>query len=131
EPGAPAVDLESRLEVLLVQQGFGPGFLESIDLDGVHAGQFAFPHEGQPGTTDADIERRLAISAHQQVRAVESLPSEMQPQPIGQNVWQLIDENVQLLFRAQADALEVAMSMPDLDIASGLRTQVPVGANEP
>lgn len=131
EPGAPAIDLVSALEVGLVQQGFGPGFLESIDLDAVHAGEFAFPHDGQPGTTDADVELRLAVSAHQPVRALESLPSEMQPQPIGNDVWQLIDGEVQLLFRAQTDALEIAMSMPDLDVASGLRQRVPAGPNEP
>ncbi|MFO7564154.1 MAG: hypothetical protein R6X02_16025 [Enhygromyxa sp.] len=131
EPGAPAVNLESLLEVVLVQQGFGPGFLESIDLDAVHAGEFAFPHEGQPGTTTADVELRLALSAHQPVRAIESLPSEMQPQPLGQDVWQLIEDDLQLLFRAQSDSLEIAMSMPDLDRATGLRQQVSAGANEP
>ncbi len=131
EPGAPPINLRSLLDVGLVQEGFGPGFLASIDLDGVHAAEFAFPHDGQPGTTDADIELRLAMSAISPVRAIESLPAEIQPQPIGQNIWQIVDNDVQLLFRAQSDALEIAMTMPDLDVASGLRAKVPVGPTEP
>ncbi|HVI03732.1 MAG TPA: hypothetical protein VM869_33800 [Enhygromyxa sp.] len=130
EPGAPPINLKSLLEVGLVQEGFGPGFLESIDLDAVHAVEFAIPHDGQP-QSDADIELRMALSATQPVRAVESLPADMRPQPIGQNIWQLIEDDVQLLFRAQADALEIAMSMPDLDVASGLRQKVPFGPNDP
>jgi hypothetical protein len=131
EPGAPPLDLFGFMKVALVQQGFGPGFLESIDLDAVHAGQFAFPHDGQTGTTTADVELRLAFSAHQPVRAIESLPAEMRPQPIGQDVWQLIEDDLQLLFRAKSDSLEIAMSMPDLDIASTLRSQVAAGPNDP
>lgn len=131
EPGAPPLNLKSLLEVGLVQEGFGPGFLESIDLDAVHAGELAFPHDGQGPTSDADIELRLALSATQPVRAIESLPTEMRPQPIGQDIWQLIEDDVQLLFRAQTDALEIAMSMPDLDLAHGLRQKVPAGPNDP
>ena len=131
EPGAPPINLKSLLEVGLVQEGFGPGFLESIDLDAVHAGELAFPHDGQGPTSDADIELRVALSATQPVRAIESLPTEMRPQPIGQNVWQLVEDDVQLLFRAQTDALEIAMSMPDLDVANGLRQKVPAGPNDP
>lgn len=131
EPGAPPIDLRSFLEVSLVQEGFGPGFLESLDLDGIHAAELAFPHEGQPGTTDADVELRVAMSAIQPVRAIESLPAAMQPQPIGNNVWQLVEDDAKLLFRANQDALEIAMSMADLDVAGGLRQKVSVGANQP
>ena len=131
QPGAPPINLRSLLDVGLVQEGFGPGFLASIDLDGVHAAEFEFPHEGQPGTSDADVELRMAMSAISPVRAIESLPSEMQPQKLDQNIWQLVEDEVTLLFRAQTDALELAMSMPDLDVASTLRAKVPVGPNEP
>jgi hypothetical protein len=131
EPGAPPINLRSFLEVSLVQEGFGPGFLESLDLDGVHAAELAFPHEGQPGTTDADVELRVAMSALQPARAIESLPAAMQPQPIGNDVWQLIEGDSQLLFRAQGDALQVAMSMADLDRAAGLRQKIDVGPNQP
>jgi hypothetical protein len=131
EPGAPPINLRSFLEVSLVQQGFGPGFLESLDLDGVHAAEFAFPHEGQPGTTDADVELRVAMTALQPVRAIESLPAAMQPQPIGNDVWQLIEGDAKLLFRAQGDALQLAMSMPDLDVAAGLRQKIDVRPDQP
>lgn len=131
EPGAPPINLKSLLEVGLVQQGFGPGFLDSLDLDAVHAGELEFPHEGQGPTSDADLELRLAVSAKQPTRLLEGLPADMRPQPIGQNLWQLIDSDVQLLFRAQTDAIEVAMSMPDLDVANGLRAKVPAGPNQP
>jgi hypothetical protein len=131
QPGAPPINLRTMLDVGLVQEGFGPGFLASIDLDGVHAAELAFPHEGQPGTTEADIELRMAMTAISPKRAIESLPAEMQPQPIGQDLWQLVENDTQLLFRAKGDALELAMSMPDLDRSSGLRAAVPVGPNDP
>lgn len=130
EPGAPPTDLEAMLEVVLVQQGFGPGFLPSIDLDGVHAAEFVFP-QGQPGASNDDIELRIAMSAHDPVRIIESLPAEIQPQPIGQDVWQLTEDSSKLLFRARGDSLEVAMTMPQLDAAASLRQQVAVGPDEP
>jgi hypothetical protein len=40
----------------------------------------------------------------------------------------LTDEEAQLFFRAKGDALEIAMSMPDLNLASGLHAKVPAGA---
>src|SRR5690606_18913620 len=87
EPGAPAANLQSMLVRLLGQEGFGPGFLGSSARDGVHGVECAVPDEGRPGAAGPVVELRLASSAHQPVRAIESLPSELQPQPIGQNVW--------------------------------------------
>ncbi|PRP93254.1 hypothetical protein ENSA5_43490 [Enhygromyxa salina] len=131
EPGAPPIDLRSFIGVMLIQEGFGPGFLESIDLDGVHAMELGFPHEGQPGVTDADVDLSLVFSAIDPVRAIESMPAGMQPQPLGDNLWQLAENDSQLFFRAGSGALEVALSMDGLDVANGLRAQVAVGPDEP
>ncbi|PRQ05468.1 hypothetical protein [Enhygromyxa salina] len=131
EPGAPPVELRNLVAVTLIQEGFGPGFLESVDLDGVHAMKLGFPHEGQPGVTDADVDLSLALSTIDAVRAIESMPAGMQPQPMGQNLWQLVEENTKLFFRAQPSALEIALSMDGLDLANGLRSQVTVGPKQP
>lgn len=127
EPGAPAVDLRSLVAMTLIQQGFGPGFLDGLALDQVHAFEFAYPQEGQPGTSEADVELALALSASDPVRVIESLPASMQPQPLGNNLWQLSAEELQVFLRASADAVEVAFAMEQLDRAAGLRAKVPPG----
>jgi hypothetical protein len=131
EPGAPQPDLRFLLDFLMIQQGFGSGFLPSLDLDGVHAFELAFPHEGQRNTSPADVELRVAMSALDPVRMVESMPAMLQPQPLGQNLWQFTDDSTRLYFRAQADALEIAMTLEDLDVATGLRAKVPAGPTQP
>lgn len=135
EPGAPPVDLRNFVSVGLIQEGFGPGFLESIDLDGVHALDLGFPHDGQPGVTEADIDLAVAIAAIDPVRAIESMPAAAQPQPLGDNIWQLVEEQIQVFFRAQpgtpSGQLEIALSMEGLDLAHGLPAQVAVGPDQP
>jgi len=131
EPGAPPHDFKVDLDVLLTSQGFGPSFLNSIDLAGVHAAEFVFPHDDQPGSTNEDIELRASLSALQPVRMIESLPAGLRLQPIGQDVWQFVEDGEQILFRAGSSSVEVAMTMPDLDAATGLRPKVAVGPGEP
>ena len=131
EPGAPPADLRAIVSVGLIQEGFGPGFFESLNLDGVHAMQLGFPHEGQANVTGADIDLALALSTIDAKRALDSMPAELRPQPQGQNLWVLVEEDMQLFFRPEADALEVALKVQDLDVAHGLRGQVAVGADEP
>lgn len=125
--GAPPTNLRDFIKLALIQEGFGPGFLESIDLDGAHAMDFAYPHEGQAGVTPADIELAVTVASTDAVRAIESLPAAMQPQPLGQDLWQVVEDDVQLFFRAQPDAMEMAMTMEDLDRATSLRGQVKPG----
>ncbi|MFV8751653.1 hypothetical protein ACNOYE_14000 [Nannocystaceae bacterium ST9] len=127
EPGSPAIDLRTLVSMTLIQQGFGPGFFDSLKLDEVHAFEFAYPQDGQPGTTAADIELALALSASDPVRAIESLPASMQPQPLGNNLWQMPVDDLQVFLRASADAVEVALAMEQLDRAAGLRQKVPAG----
>ncbi len=127
EPGSPAIDLRTLVSMTLIQQGFGPGFFDSLRLDDVHAFEFAYPRDGQPGTTEADIELALALSASDPVRAIESLPAAMQPQPLGNNLWQMPVDNLQVYLRASADAIEMALAMDQLARASGLRQKVPPG----
>lgn len=129
EPGSPAIDVRTLVSMGLIQQGFGPGFFDSLRLDEVHAFEFAYPVEGQAGTTSADIELALALSASDPVRAIESLPAASRPQPLGNNLWQMpIDENLEVFLRAGADAIEAALTMDQLDRASGLRGKVPAGS---
>lgn len=124
EPGMPAVNLRDFISLMLIQEGFGPGFFESIDLSGVHAFEFGFPHENQPHATDADVDLALSLASTDPVRAIESMPQSMQPQPLGDNLWQLIEDEAQLFFRAQARAIEIGASMEALDVAHGLPAKV-------
>ena len=128
EPGSPAMDLRALVSMSLIQQGFGPGFFDGLRLDDVHAFEFAYPQDGQPGTTVADIDLALALSASDPVRVIESLPAAMQPQPLGNNLWQMTVDEFQVYLRASADAVEVALAMEQLDRAKGLRQKVPAGS---
>lgn len=131
EPGAPPVNLRTLLEVTLIQEGFGPGFFSSINLDGVHATQVGFPHEGQPGVTDRDVDLALSLASVDPVRAIESMPAAMQPQPLGNGLWQIVEDDMELLFRAGQGALEIGLSMESLDLARSLPPKVAVGPTEP
>jgi hypothetical protein len=131
EPGAPPMNLRSQLDVMLVQSGFGTGFLSSFNLDGVHATQVGFPHEGQPGVTDRDVDVAVSLAAVDPVRAIESMPAAGQPQPLGNGVWQLVEEEIEVLFRAGQGALEIGLNMESLDLARSLPAKVAVGPSEP
>lgn len=131
EPGAPPVDLHNLLAVSLVQEGFGPGFLGSFDLDGVHATQIGVPHEGQVGVTDRDIDVAMSLAAIDPVRAIESLPAALQPQPLGDQIWQIAEDDIEVLFRAGQGALEIGLNMESLDVARSLPAKVAVGPSEP
>ncbi|NVB39616.1 hypothetical protein G6O69_17370 [Pseudenhygromyxa sp. WMMC2535] len=125
DPGMPAINLTDLVSVSLIQAGFAPGFFESLDLGGVHAFEFAFPHEGQPHATDADIDAALSIAAIDPTRMIESLPSEAQPQPVGQGLWQLVEDDVEVFFRTQSASIELATSMESLGRASSLPAKAP------
>jgi hypothetical protein len=131
EPGAPPVNLRSQLEVLLVQSGFGTGFLSSFDLDGIHATHVGFPHEGQPGVTGRDVDVAVSLAAIDPVRAIESMPAAGQPQPLGNGIWQLVEEDIEVLFRAGQGALEIGLDMESLDLTRSLPPKVAVGPDEP
>jgi hypothetical protein len=131
EPGAPPVDLRNLAAVGLIQSGFGPGFFESFDLDGVHATQVGFPHEGQPGVTNRDVDVAVSLAAIDPVRAIESMPAAAQPQPLGDGIWQLVESDVEVLFRASQRALEIGLDRESLDLARSLPPKVAVGPGEP
>jgi hypothetical protein len=131
EPGAPPINLRSQLDVFLVQSGFGTSFLSSFDLDGVHASQVGFPHEGQPGVTERDVDVAVSLAAIDPVRAIESMPAAGQPQPLGNGIWQLVEDNVEVLFRPGQGALEIGLNMESLDLARSLPAKVAVGPSEP
>ena len=124
EPGAQPVDILNFIAIALQQEGYAPGFLEGLDLDGVHAFELGIPREGQPQVTDADIAIAAGFATIDAVRVIESLPSNLRPQPLGNKLWQLREGELELLFRAQDDAMEVASAMDKLDRAASLRGQV-------
>jgi hypothetical protein len=131
EPGAPPVDLRNLAAVGLIQSGFGPGFFESFDLDGVHATQVGFPHEGQPGVTNRDVDVAISLAAIDPVRAIESMPAAAQPQPLGDGIWQLVESDMEVLFRANQRSLEIGLDRESLDLARSLPPKVAVGPGEP
>jgi len=123
EPGMPATNLLDFAKLAMIQEGFAPRFFESIDLDGTHVLSFAFPQDDQPQTTDADIDLALSLASSNAADLVESMPQSMQPQPMGDNMWQSVEDEVLILFRARPRALEIALSMADLDRAGMLAAQ--------
>jgi hypothetical protein len=131
EPGATPIDLRNLIAVTLVQEGFGPGFFESLNLDGVHAGQVGFPHDGQPGVTERDIDVALSFAAINPTRMIDSMPAALQPQPLGDGVYQIVQDDMQLLFRAGQSALEIGLNMQSLDLARSLPAKVDSGPNAP
>ncbi len=123
--GAPPTDLRGLLAMGLIQSGFGPGFLDSLALDQVHGFELAYPHEDQAWATEQDVELVASLAATDPVRAIESLPAAMQPQPLGQNLWQISEEDFSFYLRASQAAVELGLTVESLDRAAALRSGAP------
>jgi len=132
EPGAPAVNFRVVVADILVESGFAPGFFESLALDDAHVIDAGIPQEGQQGVSDADIDFAAVLSSTDGQRTLDGLPAMIRPQPMGDGLYQFIDESLSLFFRPRADALEIAaMRIEALDVAAGLRAQVDTGPDAP
>ena len=82
--------------------------------------------------TDADLDVAAVFTSTDGQRTLDGLPAPLAPQPLGDGLWQLVAEGMSVFFRPKADALELAASrVEQLDVASGLRAQVPTGADVP
>ncbi|MEZ4381811.1 MAG: hypothetical protein R3A79_10695 [Nannocystaceae bacterium] len=113
-----AFDVSAQAQAILLQMGYGPGMWSSLDWSGVMAGDLHFPlaEDALPGDS-----RAFGTLAAQSPRAVlDAVPESRRPQPLGDGVWEMVDDNLRVLFREQGQALEFALVPSDLDQASSL-----------
>jgi hypothetical protein len=112
------VDVSAQAQAILLQMGYGPGMWSSLDWGGVMAGDLRFPlsDESLPGDS-----RAYGTLAAQSPRAVlDAVPESRRPQPLGDGMWEMVDDNLRVLFREQSKSLEFALVASDLDQASSL-----------
>lgn len=122
-----AFDPLAQVQAALLSSGFGPGFLNNIDLDGLHAFAFGIPHDG--GNTIADYDIAGAIGVGDARRVLEGMPPSLRPQPLGEGLWSLrIEDGGELLFREADKELRVGLNERDLARADGLRARAGTGA---
>lgn len=122
EAGAdPLADVQAGL----LAQGFGPGFLGNINLDGMHAVKVAFPTDDAAGPEAIDFAASMSVADGQKV--LESFPSSMRPQPLGGDMWELRQDNDTLLIKQAGAELLWGRAQADVEKASGLVKQVGTG----
>ncbi len=120
-----AVDPKAEIQSMLLGVGFGPGFLNNIDLGGVHAFSTASPADGgRP--EDTDLSASVAVVDARKL--IDSMPSSQRPSPLGEGMWEMMmDESTRLLLREQGKELLVGLSTKDIDAAGKLRAQAGTG----
>ena len=118
-PSDPMATLQSQLLAF----GFAPGFLGNIDLAGTHVLSTSFPAQGQGTPEDSDFAGSVAVKNGRKV--IESVPSAYRPQPLGEGMWELTQDDVRMLIKEAGAELHVGMTVDDLDRAAKLRGQVP------
>jgi hypothetical protein len=121
-------DARSHIQAQLLTSGFGPAFLENIDLAGLHVVTAAIPtDDDESGASDVDIAGSIAVIDGRIV--LESMPASSRPQPLGGGLWELNlpDENRRLLLREQARSIDFSFDASGLDQAAGLRAEVGAG----
>ena len=106
------------VEAMLLAQGFGPGFLGNINLDGKHVVKVAFPTNDAAGPEAIDFAATVSVSDGRKV--LESFPSGMRPQPLGGEMWELRQENDVLLIKEAGAELLWGRSQGDVEKATGL-----------
>ena len=121
----PSADPMAEVQAMLLAQGFGPGFLSSINLDGLHALKVAFPTDEAAGPDAIDFSASLAVSDGRKV--LESMPSAMRPQPLGGDMWEIRQENDSLLIKEAGAALLWGRNDADVGKAGGLLQEVGKG----
>ncbi|MEM6293650.1 MAG: hypothetical protein AAGA54_20415 [Myxococcota bacterium] len=121
----PSGDPMAEIQAGLLAQGFGPGFLSSINLDALHAVKVAFPTDDAAGPEAIDFAASLAVSDARKV--LESMPSAARPQPLGGDMWELRQENEAFLIKETGTALLWGRSDADVEKAGGLLQEVGKG----
>lgn len=114
---------KARVQAILLSTGYGPGMLDAIDLEGQLAAKVAYPHPGQAhaGPTDATLSVSIPTTDNQAL--LDSLPGAYRPQPMGDDMWQLIQGELRYLMRATPDSMQVGFEPAQLDQAGALVAQ--------
>lgn len=119
-----ATDPKAEIQAGLLGMGFGPGFFNNIDLDGVHAFTTATPVSGG-GPNDASVSVSVAVVDARKL--IENLPQSQRPSPLGEGMWELAIDSTRLLMREQGKELLLGLSTEDIAKAGQLRGQVKPG----
>ncbi len=115
----------AEVQAGLLAQGFGPGFLGNINLDGIHAVKVAFPTDDAAGPESIDFAASMSVADGQKV--LESFPSSMRPQPLGGEMWELRQDNDTMLIKQAGAELLWGRGQADVEKAAGLVKKVGAG----
>lgn len=119
-----ATDPKAEIQAALLGMGFGPGFFNNVDLDGLHAFSTASPVEGG-GPQDSSIAASVAVVDARKL--IDNMPQGQRPSPLGDGMWELKMDDTRLLMREQGKELLLGLSTADIDAASKLRSQTKPG----
>ncbi len=118
-------DISAQAQAMLLQLAYGPGMWTSLNWSGLMAVDFQVPLTEEALPSDFRAFGTLAAANSRAV--IDAVPEGRRPQPLGNGIWEMVDENVRLLFREQPAALEFAFVAADLDRATSLKSQVKGG----
>lgn len=119
-----ASDPKAEIQAGLLGMGFGPGFFNNIDLDGVHAFTSATPTNGG-GPDDSSVSVSVAVLDARKL--IENLPQSQRPSPLGEGLWELAIDSTRLLMRENGKELLLGMSPADIQTAGELRAKTKAG----
>lgn len=119
-----ATDPKSEIQAGLLGMGFGPGFFNNIDLDGIHVFTSATPTNGG-GPNDASVSVSVAVLDARKL--IENLPQSQRPSPLGEGMWELAIDSTRLLMRENGKELLLGMSPADIQAAGELRAKTKSG----
>lgn len=119
------IDPMADVQAALLQSGFGPGFLSNIDLSGVHVVSMDLPASDNASPRDAEMS--ASVAAIDAAKIIESMPASSRPQPLGDNVYELRQNDLRLLMEAASKELRLGLSPDDLKKAAALRGSVKGG----
>lgn len=117
------LNTKAQIQALLIGTGFGPAFLDNLDLNAVHAAALDYPHEGQQ-TTLADSDFAARVATRDSRRVIDAMPAAVRPQPLGSGLWEMTGEEPRVLLRETPTAILFGLDSPDLERASGLADEV-------
>jgi len=115
-----ATDPKAEIQAALLGMGFGPGFFNNIDLDGLHAFTSATPTNGG-GPQDSSVSASVAVVDARKL--IENLPQGQRPSPLSEGMWELKMDSTRLLMREQGKELLLGLSNDDIVKAGQLRGQ--------
>ncbi|MGB1012518.1 MAG: hypothetical protein ACPG4T_00175 [Nannocystaceae bacterium] len=116
-----SVNPEAQIQAMLLQFGYGPGMWTNLNLDGVMAIDAEFPPPGSQMVVNNRVVGTLATV--NTAKVIEAVPMTHRPQPLGNGLWELVRNEVRVLFREQAATLEFGLDMASLDAAPALAQQ--------